>query len=596
MPGRVRAARSRCWRRSHWSPSARWPRPLATVPWTLSLSTAGTIVSAALVVAVAASAERAGAAALAFRAFCIALALAGVASALIGLVQVFAPHLPDGNWIARGHLGWPRDRQPAPAESPQQPAALVGGRGDLARRGEDARRPHRGRAGARLRLRHRPERVAHRRARHADARRLGRARPAPVAPGAHRARARAAVLRAMWWGTSLWATHSHQLFAGQDALRRAAATSRPAASAIWSNALALDRVASLVRRRLRRLQLRLDADARSPAGRSSSSTTPTTSSSTSRSRWGAARDRRPRADALRALAGARQRDRRRPRAGRRPYPVQRAAFVIVFLVAVHSMLEYPLWYAYFLLPTAFAFGLCLERPAASEGAAGRRRDDRGSVTRPYVLAAMFLILGGTLARLRLHARRRHLRAARQRRFARAADRRRAQRASCSATTPTMPPRPSPSTRCKVMERVQARAALPARHPADDGVGEGARRARRDRQGALVADRLTRIPQRSGRGVLRALRSRRRVARARRRPSRAVPVPPRARRRSSAARRADVPLRRLPLAALRAALAGRDPVARLAAALLEHAHVADHHRRGRPPCTCRRSSAGRPGRR
>ena len=36
---------------------------------------------------------------------------------------------------------------------------------------------------------------------------------------------------------------------------------------------------------------------------------------------------------------------------------ERAAFVIVFLVAVHSMLEYPLWYSYFLLPTAFAFGV-----------------------------------------------------------------------------------------------------------------------------------------------------------------------------------------------------------------------------------------------
>ena len=61
--------------------------------------------------------------------------------------------------------------------------------------------------------------------------------------------------------------------------------------------------------------------------------------------------------------------------GRAPataYPAQRAAFVIVFLVAVHSMLEYPLWYSYFLLPTAFAFGLCLERPAPGEGAVRRR--------------------------------------------------------------------------------------------------------------------------------------------------------------------------------------------------------------------------------
>ncbi|HEV7578121.1 MAG TPA: Wzy polymerase domain-containing protein, partial [Caldimonas sp.] len=85
--------------------------------------------------------------------------------------------------------------------------------------------------------------------------------------------------------------------------------------------------------------------------------------------------------------------------GRQPgsgHPVQRAAFVIVVLVAVHSMLEYPLWYSYFLLPAAFAFGLCLERPAAG-AAASLGDDEHGNVTRPYVLAAMFLILGGTLA-------------------------------------------------------------------------------------------------------------------------------------------------------------------------------------------------------
>ena len=38
---------------------------------------------------------------------------------------------------------------------------------------------------------------------------------------------------------------------------------------------------------------------------------------------------------------------------------QRGALVMVLTMAVHSMLEYPLWYAYFLLPTAFALGICL---------------------------------------------------------------------------------------------------------------------------------------------------------------------------------------------------------------------------------------------
>ena len=37
----------------------------------------------------------------------------------------------------------------------------------------------------------------------------------------------------------------------------------------------------------------------------------------------------------------------------------RAAFMLTLLVSVHSLLEYPLWYSYFLLPTVFALGLCL---------------------------------------------------------------------------------------------------------------------------------------------------------------------------------------------------------------------------------------------
>ncbi len=37
----------------------------------------------------------------------------------------------------------------------------------------------------------------------------------------------------------------------------------------------------------------------------------------------------------------------------------RALVVMVLLMALHSQLEYPLWYAHFLLPTAFAWGACL---------------------------------------------------------------------------------------------------------------------------------------------------------------------------------------------------------------------------------------------
>jgi hypothetical protein len=37
----------------------------------------------------------------------------------------------------------------------------------------------------------------------------------------------------------------------------------------------------------------------------------------------------------------------------------RAAFMLVLMIGLHSMSEYPLWYAYFLLPTAFAWGFAL---------------------------------------------------------------------------------------------------------------------------------------------------------------------------------------------------------------------------------------------
>jgi O-antigen ligase len=48
----------------------------------------------------------------------------------------------------------------------------------------------------------------------------------------------------------------------------------------------------------------------------------------------------------------------------------RTAFMMVLLMGVHSQLEYPLWYAYFLLPTAWAWGLCLGAGDAAARPAG----------------------------------------------------------------------------------------------------------------------------------------------------------------------------------------------------------------------------------
>lgn len=55
--------------------------------------------------------------------------------------------------------------------------------------------------------------------------------------------------------------------------------------------------------------------------------------------------------------------------------MRRAGFVFVLMMALHSQLEYPLWYAYFLLPTGWIWGYCLAAPqttARAGAAAGSR--------------------------------------------------------------------------------------------------------------------------------------------------------------------------------------------------------------------------------
>ncbi|MEK8046831.1 PglL family O-oligosaccharyltransferase [Ideonella margarita] len=68
---------------------------------------------------------------------------------------------------------------------------------------------------------------------------------------------------------------------------------------------------------------------------------------------------------------------------------QRAAFMIVLLAGVHSLLEYPLWYTYFLLPTAWAWGHAL-RPAEPDTTSS------DSPASHWPMVAGGLILVGTL--------------------------------------------------------------------------------------------------------------------------------------------------------------------------------------------------------
>ncbi|MGA0611192.1 Wzy polymerase domain-containing protein [Caldimonas sp. KR1-144] len=71
----------------------------------------------------------------------------------------------------------------------------------------------------------------------------------------------------------------------------------------------------------------------------------------------------------------------------------RAAFVMLVVLGVHSLLEYPLWYAYFLLPAAWAMGLFI-------GSAPRRSaGDALSVWPPRLMqaAAALMIIGALYA-------------------------------------------------------------------------------------------------------------------------------------------------------------------------------------------------------
>jgi O-antigen ligase len=75
-----------------------------SLPAALALSAAGLLLATGLLLLAGAAARGGIAAETLFVAFCAGWVVAGVLNAAIGTVQVFAPGLPDGNWIARSGL------------------------------------------------------------------------------------------------------------------------------------------------------------------------------------------------------------------------------------------------------------------------------------------------------------------------------------------------------------------------------------------------------------------------------------------------------------------------------------------------------------
>ena len=72
----------------------------------------------------------------------------------------------------------------------------------------------------------------------------------------------------------------------------------------------------------------------------------------------------------------------------------RSALMIVVVLGLHSMLEYPLWYAYLLLPTAWAFGLTMGA-AAREPAAASPAAPVEPVRAWRVLGLLMIVLAGS---------------------------------------------------------------------------------------------------------------------------------------------------------------------------------------------------------
>ena len=359
-------------------------------PWSLALSSVALIAAAMLAAQTAASASLGGLALPAFRAFCVGMVVAGALSSLVGLVQVLAPAWADGNFIAKSYI---EGRAVGNMRQPNHLSSLLlwaivaavwlGEARVVKRWGStvlallfvfvvvlSASRTGALSMGLLLLWGALDKRLSR------QARLLLVLTPL--------------VYGLFWYGTGVWADATHHVFGGETRFSTQGDVSSSRLG-IWSNTLALmrmhpwsgvgfgefnfawtltpfpgrpvaffDHTHNIVLQFLVELGLPLGLTvlgllmfALVQAFRGALRPAPA--------------DAAP-GDAL----------------------LRPAAFMIVLLILLHSLLEYPLWYAYFLLPTAFAFGLCLAEPGAGAkvpSAPARR-------LRPLVVASLVLMLGG----------------------------------------------------------------------------------------------------------------------------------------------------------------------------------------------------------
>ena len=332
----------------------------AGLPWALALSNAALLAAAGLAATRGASACRVGKGASVFTAFCIALVLAGLVSSVIGIIQVFAPGLADGDWIARTSV---EGRAVGNLRQPNHlcslllwaiVAAVWLGEARVLRRAFSLALAapllfvvvlsgsRSGVIGAAMlvlwglldsRLT-RPSRMA--------------LLLAPVAYGL------------FWLGASAWAQQGQHVFGGTGRFSTGGDISR-SRFGIWSNTLDLIRShpwAGVGFGEFNFAWSLTEFPNRPVAFFDHTHNLPLQF---------AVELGLPLAAMVLALLGwalwSAARNCLLPTHPTLPLSPQRAALMMVLLVLVHSLLEYPLWYAYFLLPAAFAFGICLGNPS-----------------------------------------------------------------------------------------------------------------------------------------------------------------------------------------------------------------------------------------
>ena len=364
------------------------------LPASLSLSNVGMILAAALVTWVASTAQRARQGEVALRGFCLAMAVAGLLSAVIAIVQVYAPALPDGSWIAKSSI---EGRAVGNMRQPNHLSSLLLwgiiavvwlGEAKVWRRGVVW--------GCALLL--------------VFGVVLSGSRTGALGTGVlllwgvleRRFTRKTRWLLALmplayalfWFGNSAWADYSHHVFGGEARFSTSGDISS-SRYAIWSNTLELikmhpwfgvgfgefnfawtltpfpDRPVAFFDH-THNLPLQLIVEMGIPLGL-------LVIGLLLFALYCALRNVLPQPDRDPSL----------------PPQMSSAAFMIVLMIGLHSLLEYPLWYAYFLLPTAFAFGLCLGDLPRGDKASRASPTSEASTwrIRPLLVASLLTVAG-----------------------------------------------------------------------------------------------------------------------------------------------------------------------------------------------------------